>query len=107
MATTTLPRRYMTSFARQTCRSRESSDRKPALKSAIAEGGILCAERMMKDGNNDFAAQIYDVIRAADLPKPRILRSEDGAQISDRRRRYPLCRAHDEGWQQRLCRADI
>lgn len=55
---------------------------KPALRSAIAEGDILCAERLLADGNQDAAADVYDVIRKADLPKQRILEATRGAILA-------------------------
>jgi HEAT repeat protein len=59
------------------------ADAPPAVRAAIAEGGILCAERMQVDGNNDTAIAIYDVIRSSsDLPKQRILEATRGAIIA-------------------------
>lgn len=63
---------------------------KPDVKSAIAEGGILCAERMVEEGNHDFAVQIYDVIRNADLPKQRILEATRGAILARGAEGIPL-----------------
>jgi HEAT repeat protein len=59
------------------------ADAPPAVRAAIAEGGILCAERMLSDGKNDTAVAIYDVIRSSsDLPKQRILEATRGAIIA-------------------------
>jgi HEAT repeat protein len=64
---------------------------KPALRSAIAEGGILCAERCLADGNSGTAVQIYDVIRTAgDLPKQRIAEATRGAIIARGDQGIPL-----------------
>lgn len=58
------------------------ADAPPAVRAAIAEGGILCAERMLAEGKNDTAVAIYDVIRSSDLPKQRILEATRGAIIA-------------------------
>ena len=55
---------------------------KPAVRSAIAEAGILCAERLLAEGKNEKAAEVYDVIRDADLPKQRIVEATRGAIIA-------------------------
>ena len=43
------------------------------VRSAVAEGGILCAERLFSDGKSAEATEIYDEVREADLPKQRII----------------------------------
>jgi HEAT repeat protein len=59
------------------------ADAPPPVRAAIAEGGVLCAERMLADGKNDTAVAIYDVIRSSsDLPKPRILEATRGAIVA-------------------------
>jgi HEAT repeat protein len=59
------------------------ADAPPAVRAAIAEGGILCAERMLANGENDTAVAIYDVIRSStELPKQRILEATRGAIIA-------------------------
>ncbi|HJQ78644.1 MAG TPA: HEAT repeat domain-containing protein [Lacipirellulaceae bacterium] len=59
------------------------ADAPPAVRAAIAEGGILCAERMLAEGENDTAVAIYDVIRSSsDLPKQRVLEATRGAIIA-------------------------
>jgi HEAT repeat protein len=63
---------------------------KPAVRSAIAEGGILCAEQFLADGNSKAAAEIYDVIRNADLPEQRILEATRGAIIARADEGIPL-----------------
>lgn len=55
---------------------------KPAVQSAIAEGGILWAERWLADGKNEEAAEVYDLIRNADLPKQRIVEATRGAILA-------------------------
>jgi HEAT repeat protein len=59
------------------------ADAPPAVRAAIAEGGILCAERMLAEGNADTAVAIYDVIRSStDLPKQRVLEATRGAIVA-------------------------
>jgi HEAT repeat protein len=58
------------------------TDAPRAVRSAIAEGGILCAERCLAEGNSDTAIAIYDVIRDADLPKQRIVEAIRGAILA-------------------------
>jgi HEAT repeat protein len=53
-----------------------------ALRSAVAEGCILCAERRMAEGKMKEAAEIYDEVRRADVPKPRILEATRGAILA-------------------------
>jgi HEAT repeat protein len=58
------------------------ADAPPPVRAAIAEGGILCAERMLAKGKNDTAVAIYDVIRSSDLPRQRILEATRGAILA-------------------------
>ncbi|HEX2477450.1 MAG TPA: HEAT repeat domain-containing protein [Lacipirellulaceae bacterium] len=59
------------------------ADAPPVVRAAIAEGGVLCAERMLSEGKSDTAVAIYDVIRSStDLPKQRILEATRGAIIA-------------------------
>jgi HEAT repeat protein len=55
---------------------------KPAVRSAICEGGILCAERVLAAGDSDHAAHIYEFIRTADVPEQRNLEATRGAIIA-------------------------
>ena len=52
------------------------------VRSAIAEGCILCAERILADGKNETAAAIYDEVRHADVPQQRVLEATRGAIIA-------------------------
>ncbi len=63
---------------------------KPAMRSAIAEAGILCAEQFLADGNNARATKLYDVIREADLPKQRIVEATRGAILARGEEGIPL-----------------
>ncbi|MCO6459609.1 MAG: PBS lyase, partial [Pirellulaceae bacterium] len=49
-----------------------------AVRSAVAEGCILCAERLWQEGRADEAAEVYEAVRRADLPKPRHLEATRG-----------------------------
>jgi HEAT repeat protein len=52
------------------------------VRSAVAEGCVLCAERFLSEGNAAEAAEIYDEVRKADVPKQRILEATRGAILS-------------------------
>ncbi|MGE5191744.1 MAG: HEAT repeat domain-containing protein, partial [Deltaproteobacteria bacterium] len=52
------------------------------VRSAVAEGLVLCAERLFAEGQADEAAKIYDEVRKADVPKQRILEATRGAILS-------------------------
>ncbi len=50
----------------------------PRVRSAVAEGCILCAEQLHKNGKSDEAAAIYDEVRKAEVPKQRKLEATRG-----------------------------
>lgn len=52
------------------------------VRSAIAEGLVLCADRSRSEGQNMQAAAIYDEVRHADLPRQRILEATRGAILA-------------------------
>jgi len=52
------------------------------VRSAVAEGCILCAERLAAEGKSDEAAEIYDEVRRAELPKQRVLEATRGAIVA-------------------------
>jgi HEAT repeat protein len=52
------------------------------IRSAIAEGCILCAERRLADGNAAEAAKIYDEVRTAEVPRQRMLEATRGAILA-------------------------
>jgi HEAT repeat protein len=52
------------------------------VRSAIAEGCVLCAERRLSEGNATEAAEIYDEVRKAEVPIQRILEATRGAILS-------------------------
>ncbi|MGE0610629.1 MAG: HEAT repeat domain-containing protein [Pirellulales bacterium] len=54
----------------------------PRVRSAVAEGCVLCAEKLLAAGEGSTATEIYDQIRSADLPKQRILEATRGAILA-------------------------
>lgn len=59
-------------------------------RSAIAEGCILCAERLHDAGDSVAAMQIYDEVRKADVSKQRIIEATRGAILSRKQDGIPL-----------------
>lgn len=59
-----------------------SEDRPVALRSAIAQGCILAAENLWKNGDAAAAVEIYDVVRKTDVPFPRIIEATRGAILA-------------------------
>jgi HEAT repeat protein len=60
------------------------------VRSAVAEGCVLCAERLHKEGESVAAADIYDEVRHADVPKQRILEATRGAILARSQKGIPL-----------------
>jgi HEAT repeat protein len=60
------------------------------VRSAVAEGCILCAEKQLAAGNAADAAAIYDEVRAADVPMPRKLEATRGAILARGEAGIPL-----------------
>jgi HEAT repeat protein len=52
------------------------------VRSAAAEGCILCAEKYLADGKSGEAVKLYDTVRQADLPKQRRLEATRGAILA-------------------------
>jgi HEAT repeat protein len=52
------------------------------VRSAVAEGCVLCAERFLSDGNSVEARAIYDQVRLANVPKQRIVEATRGAILA-------------------------
>lgn len=52
------------------------------VRAAAADGGVRCAEQLHADGKSSNATQLYDQIRAADVPKQRVLEATRGAILS-------------------------
>jgi HEAT repeat protein len=52
------------------------------VRSAIAEGCILCAERLIDEGQSAEAAKIYDEVRKAKVPQQRLIEATRGAILA-------------------------
>lgn len=52
------------------------------VRSAVAEGCVLCAERLHSKGNAVAAVEVYDQVRAADVPVQRIIEATRGAILA-------------------------
>ena len=61
-----------------------------AVRSAIAEGCELCAERFLAEGNAAVAIEIYDEVRKAELPRQRIVEATRGAILAKKKDGIPL-----------------
>ena len=61
-----------------------------ALRSALALGAVLCAERFLESGQADKAVRLYDALRGADLPKQRVLEATRGAILARQANGLPL-----------------
>jgi len=59
-------------------------------RSAIAEGCVLCAEQLHAAGDSEAAVVIYDQVRAAELPQPRIIEATRGAILARKEAGLPL-----------------
>lgn len=60
------------------------------VRSAIAEGCVLCAERLLSAGDSAEATAIYDQVRKADVPKQRIIEATRGAILARNQEGIPL-----------------
>ncbi len=62
---------------------RQSLASAPAnVRSAVAEGCVLCAERLHSTGKSAEAVAIYDEVRKADVPQQRIIEGTRGAILA-------------------------
>ncbi|MDG2224212.1 MAG: HEAT repeat domain-containing protein [Rubripirellula sp.] len=52
------------------------------VRSAVAEGCILCAERLHASGDSATAVEVYDEICSADVPQQRIIEATRGAILA-------------------------
>jgi HEAT repeat protein len=52
------------------------------VKSAVAEGCVLCAERALADGRSADATGIYDQVRTADVPVQRVVEATRGSILA-------------------------
>jgi HEAT repeat protein len=60
------------------------NDIRANVRSAVAEGCVLCAERLHNEGNFAAATEIYDVVRNTELPMQRIIEATRGAILARR-----------------------
>jgi HEAT repeat protein len=60
------------------------------VRTAVAEGCILCAEKLLAAGDDKQAAELYDEIRQAEVAKPRILEATRGAILARKNEGIPL-----------------
>jgi HEAT repeat protein len=60
------------------------------VRSAVAEGCILCAERFLADGKADEAVKLYDRVRKTEVPKQRILEATRGVILARKSAGIPL-----------------
>ncbi len=71
------------------------------VRSAVAEGCVLCAERFLAEGNATEATNLYDEVRQAEVPKQRIVEATRGAILARGEEGIPLLveqlRSSDEG----------
>jgi HEAT repeat protein len=59
-------------------------------RGAVAEGCILCAEKLLAQGQQAEALRLYDLVRKADVPKPRIIEATRGAILAGQSAGLPL-----------------
>jgi len=60
------------------------------VKAAVAEGCVLCAERLLAAGSRDEAAAVYDQVRKAEVPKQNVLEATRGAILARQSGGIPL-----------------
>lgn len=72
------------------------------VRSAAAEGCILCAERLMADGKLADAAALYEQVRKAEVPKQRVIEATRGVILARRQEGLPLLVEHLRGSDKQL-----
>ncbi|MGB0596280.1 MAG: HEAT repeat domain-containing protein [Rubripirellula sp.] len=60
------------------------------VRSAVAEGCVLCAERLHASGDSAMAVEVYDQIRSADVPQQRIIEATRGAILARNQDGIPM-----------------
>ncbi len=60
------------------------------VRSAVAEGCVLSAERMHAEGKSADAVALYDEVRKSELPKQRIVEATRGAILARKQEGIPL-----------------
>ncbi len=61
-----------------------------SIRSAAAEGLVLCAEKLLTDDKSAEAAALYDKVREADVPKQRVVEATRGAILARQDSGVPL-----------------
>src|ERR1035437_5374720 len=61
-----------------------------AVRAAVAEGCILCAERLLAQSKAADAMKLYDAVRAADVPRQKMLEATRGAILARKADGLPL-----------------
>ena len=61
-----------------------------SIRSAAAEGLVLCAEKLLTDDKSAEAAALYDKVREADVPKQRVVEATRGAILARQDAGVPL-----------------
>jgi HEAT repeat protein len=61
-----------------------------AVRTAVAQGCILCAERFIAQGKRSQAVKLYDTVRVANVPRQRQLESIRGAILARQSAGLPL-----------------
>jgi HEAT repeat protein len=59
-------------------------------RGSIAEGCILCAEKSLASDDRAEAVRLYDLVRKANVPKPRVLEATRGAILARQSAGVPL-----------------
>jgi HEAT repeat protein len=60
------------------------------VRSAVAEGCILCAEELLARGKSAESAKLYDLVRKSDVPRQRMLEATRGAILARQAEGIPL-----------------
>ena len=61
-----------------------------SIRSAVAEGCVLCAEQLLARGESTKAIEIYDQVRGADVPMQRVVEATRGAILARNQEGIPL-----------------
>ena len=61
-----------------------------AVRPAIAQGCILCAEKLLAQGKSADAVKLYDAVRAANVPRQKMLEATRGAILARQSNGLPL-----------------
>ncbi len=60
------------------------------IRSGVAYGCVLCAEQLNNTGKSERAIELYDAVRAADVPFPRLIEATRGAILARKEAGLPL-----------------